>query len=98
LQISHPNATYKVGTLIRKGYIVKVNSTSDRREYHLQTTDRFQRYCAINTNYLEIVMQRIRNRFSSEEIAQFEQMFRIISQELMPESDSGLHIDRQATI
>lgn len=36
LGISQSNATYKVNSLIRKGYIVKENSDTDRREYHLK--------------------------------------------------------------
>jgi len=87
LNVSQPNATYKVNTLVRKGYIVKVNSTSDKREYHLRTTPKFLDYYAINQNYLTIVMQRIHERFSPEETAQLEYMLRVISEELMPEND-----------
>ena len=87
LHVSQPNATYKVNTLVRKGYIVKVNSTSDKREYHLRTTPKFLDYYAINQNYLTIVMQRIHERFSPEETAQLEYMLRVISEELMPEND-----------
>ena len=36
LGISQSNATCKVNNLIRKGYIVKENSDTDRREYHLK--------------------------------------------------------------
>ena len=35
LQTSQPNATYKVNTLIKKGYIEKINSNADKREYQL---------------------------------------------------------------
>jgi DNA-binding MarR family transcriptional regulator len=86
LQISQPNATYKVNTLIRKGYISKVNSSTDRREYHLSTTPKFWNYYAISQNYIDTVMQRIRKRFPQEDLEQLEDMLRIISQELMPEN------------
>ena len=36
--ISSPNAAYKVNSLIRKGYIRKVQSQVDRREFHLEVT------------------------------------------------------------
>ena len=36
--ISTPNAAYKVGNLIRKGYLRKIQSQKDRREYHLEVT------------------------------------------------------------
>ena len=90
LHISQPNATYKVNTLVRKGYIVKVKSSTDKREYHLRTTTKFLDYYAINQNYLSIVMQRIREHFSSEETEQLENMLRIISEELMPENGDKL--------
>lgn len=90
LQISLPNATYKANTLMHKGYIEKVNSITDKREYHLRTTQKFLDYYAINQNYLHTVMQRIRKHFSDEEIKQFERMLCIISQELMPESKASL--------
>ena len=38
MRISPPNAAYKVNSLIRKGYIRKVQSPDDRREYHLEIT------------------------------------------------------------
>jgi len=90
LHISQPNATYKINTLIKKGYVEKVKSDTDRREFHLCTTPRFQKYYAINENYLDTVMQRIRDRFTPDEIARFEHMLHVISTELMPENDNGL--------
>jgi len=36
--ISTPNAAYKIGSLVRKGYVEKIQSTVDRREYHLRPT------------------------------------------------------------
>ena len=33
--ISTPNAAYKIGSLVRKGYVEKIQSTVDRREDHL---------------------------------------------------------------
>jgi len=91
LQISLPNATYKINGLIRKGYIEKVNSSTDKREYHLVTTAKFRDYYAISQNYANLVMGRIRERFSREETEQFEKMLQIISQELMPECSTVLY-------
>ena len=48
LNISQSNATYKVNSLIKKGYIEKQNSSIDRREYHLVLTNKYYDY----TNYL----------------------------------------------
>jgi len=90
LQTSQPNATYKVNLLIKKGYIEKINSREDKREYFLRTTEKFRDYYAINQNYLKLVTQRIRERFSEEELSQFEKMLSIVSQELMNESTEKL--------
>ena len=87
MQCSFPNASYKINTLIRKGYINKVRSTVDKREYHLVVTKKFWQYYAINQNYLTTIMQRIRERFTAEETKQLEHMLQIISDELMPESN-----------
>ena len=34
-QLSAPNAAYTVGNLVKKGYIRKVQSAEDKREFHL---------------------------------------------------------------
>ncbi|MCL2717673.1 MAG: MarR family transcriptional regulator [Lachnospiraceae bacterium] len=90
LQISLPNATYKVNTLVKKGYIEKVNSSADRREYHLRITAKFTDYYAINQSYITTVMKRISERFTKEEVNQLVNMLGIISRELMPESNDKL--------
>ena len=83
--ISPPNAAYKVNSLIKKGYINKVQSEVDRREYHLEVTQKYIDYYNISTNYMVEVMNRISQRFSPEDCAKLEEMLRIIDQELMPE-------------
>ena len=44
IQVSSPNAAYKVNSLIRKGYIKKVQSEQDKREFHLCVTDKYYEY------------------------------------------------------
>ena len=85
MRISPPNAAYKINSLIRKGYLRKVRSDTDRREYHLIATEKFLSYYNISSNYVDVVMERIQQRFSPEECESLERMLRIISQELMPE-------------
>lgn len=92
MRISPPNAAYKVNSLIKKGYIQKVQSPDDRREYHLQVTQKYIDYYNISTSYMGEVMDRIAQRFSPEDCAKLEEMLTVISQELMPEiqiSDSS---------
>ena len=41
MRISTPNAAYKIGSLVKKGYVEKIQSTTDRREYHLRPTQKY---------------------------------------------------------
>ena len=68
LNISQSNATYKVNNLIRKGYIVRQNSSTDRREYHLVLSEKFFSYRALMSSYEREVMKRVQARFSAEDI------------------------------
>ena len=83
--ISTPNAAYKVNSLVEKGYIRKIRSEKDRREYHLEVTQKYLDYYNISTSYIAQVMERIVERFPPEECAKLEEMLEIVSRELMPE-------------
>ena len=83
--ISSPNAAYKVNSLIRKGYLRKVQSEADHREYHLEVTQKYIDYYNISVSYLEEIMKRIGRRFTPEECGRLEEMLEIVSHELMPE-------------
>ena len=85
LNISQSNATYKVNNLIKKGYLVRQNSTTDRREYHLILSEKFHNYSNLLTSYELTVLNRIRERFPAEDVDHFDEMLRVISEELMPE-------------
>ncbi len=85
VQISPPNAAYKVNSLIQKGYLRKVRSEDDRREYYLEPTDKYVDYYNISYRYLSTVMDRIKERFSPEDTEKIEEILHIISDELMPE-------------
>ncbi|MGN0775758.1 MAG: MarR family transcriptional regulator [Candidatus Ventricola sp.] len=87
MSISSPNAAYKVNSLIKKGYINKVQSTQDRREYHLEVTQKYIDYYNISSSYTDLVMDRICRRFTPEECEKLTEMLNIVSHELMPEVD-----------
>ncbi len=87
LNISQSNATYKVNNLIKKGYIERQNSQLDRREYHLVLSEKYYRYIGLLSSYENTVTERMVSRFPPEDIAKFDEMLRIISDELMPECD-----------
>lgn len=85
LRISPPNAAYKVNNLVKKGYVNKVQSTVDKRIYHLKPTERYWVYYNISNHYMNEVMERITQRFSPEDCAKLEEMLTIVSEELMDE-------------
>ena len=87
LGISQSNATYKVNSLIKKGYIVKENSDIDRREYHLKLSEKYYNYINLMNNYQMEVIERIEKRFSPEELAKFDEILNVMADELMPEID-----------
>lgn len=85
LNISQSNATYKVNNLIKKSYLERENSTTDRREYHLVLSEKFYSYMGLISSYEEQVVSRIKERFPEEDVAKFDEMLSIIADELMPE-------------
>ena len=85
LNISQSNATYKVNSLMRKGYLVRQNSETDRREYHLVLSEKYYSYMEFLTSYEDTVCRRIQDRFSEDELAVFNRILKTISDELMPE-------------
>ena len=87
LKISQSNATYKVNSLMKKGYLERQNSLTDRREYHLVLSEKFYRYRALMSTYEQTVMQRIEKRIPPEDVKKFDEILQIMSDELMPECD-----------
>lgn len=85
INISAPNAAYKVNSLIKKGYIDKVQSTEDKREYHLRVTDKYYRYYNLSTSYGAQVVRRICRRFGVEQLKFINEVLQVMNEELMPE-------------
>lgn len=85
MHLSTPNASYKINNLVKKGYVEKVQSSTDKREYHLHPTKKYIEYYSISYAYLQQVVDRAKKRFTPEDLQKLEQMLRIVSDELMPE-------------
>ncbi len=83
--LSSPNAAYKVNNLIKKGYLKKVQSTEDRREYHLYVTQKYLDYYNISYQYLDTVLGRLEGRFTQEELETVAKVLKVMDEELMPE-------------
>ena len=85
INISVANATYKVQNLIRKGYLRKKRSEADRRESHLYVTERYHEYQRLSDSNLNIILERIRQSCSTEDITGFERVLTTINNQLLPE-------------
>ena len=85
IAISPPNAAYKVTNLISKGYLEKIQSLEDKREYYLIPTKKYFDYYNISQGYMETVADRVSKKVSEEEIKIFEKVLIVMSEELMPE-------------
>lgn len=83
--ISSPNAAYKINSLVKKGYLRKIQSKEDKREYHLEVTEKYLEYYNISYSYVDTVMERIQKRFTEAEQKQLIRFLNIVSDELMPE-------------
>ena len=89
LNISQSNATYKVGSLIKKGYLCKENSGPDKREYYLVLSEKYYGYIGLMRDYVSTVMSRMRERFPASELERVAEMLKVMSSELMPEAGAN---------
>lgn len=87
MNLSTPNAAYKVNNLVKKGYVERVQSQADKREYHLKPTQKYLDEYNVSYSYLDTVIARAREHFSEDELEKFAQMLEFIGNELMPEGD-----------
>ncbi len=85
IQISQPNAAYKVNNLIKKGYLRKIQSEEDKREFHLEVTQKYVDYYNISNQYVHQVLSRLRKRFPDEDLEKLSEILEVMYDELMPE-------------
>ncbi|NMA93224.1 MAG: winged helix-turn-helix transcriptional regulator [Clostridiales bacterium] len=83
--VSQPNMTYRVNSLVKKGYVKKKVGKSDRRETRLELTDKFLQYEKDKSGYIGLVSSRVEERFSKEEVDSLNRILETIAEELMPE-------------
>lgn len=83
--LSSPNAAYKVNNLVKKGYLQRVQSDEDKREFHLKVTDKYLGYYNISYQYMDTVIKRMEERFTKEELDLLIRILKIMDEELMPE-------------
>ena len=89
LGISQPNATYKVNSLVAKGYLVKVPG-KDRREVCLQTAGKFNAYYDDNEQALRDAVDSLGTQFSPEELATANRVMQALVQTVETEEGANL--------
>ena len=89
LGISQPNATYKVNSLVAKGYLVKVPG-KDRREVCLQTAGKFNAYYDDNEQALRDAVDSLGSQFSPEELATANRVMQALVQTVDTEKGANL--------
>ena len=83
INISAPNAAYKVNSLIKKGYLEKVQSQDDKREFHLKVTDKYINYYNLSSDYVKTVADRMKDKFPEEDLELVERIVTETINELM---------------
>ncbi len=76
LGISQPNASYKVGMLVQKGYLERVGSDNDRRESHLCVTEKFMDYYGRQLPDMDGAVSSALSSFTEAEIAMLMRLLR----------------------
>ena len=85
LEISQPNTAYKVASLVKKGYVVKVQSKDDKREFYLELTDKFEKYQTIKNEYIHTVINRMETELPKKDLDKFEEILSRVITDFMPE-------------
>lgn len=79
MEISQPNATYKINQMIQKGYLVKELCSDDKRSYRLKVTEKFLEVYRGNDRFIEKTLKDIESMFKPEEVQVLQKMLNEIS-------------------
>ena len=72
LGISRPGASYKVSSLIQKGYVVKEASEDDKREFRLNLTEKYYNYIGLYEDGVKQYVREMEQKFTLEQLATFD--------------------------
>ena len=81
MNISSPNATYKIKSLINKGFLTKEKSQDDGREYRLVPTQKFFDYYE-NKEKEEINIYNMRKAMTKTETKKMEKILNILTEKI----------------
>lgn len=74
LSISQPNATYRVKSLMEKGYVEKFGADK-RSAFRLRVTDKFMRFYHEDMDYGHFIFQRLSETLGENELAAVDEIF-----------------------
>ncbi|MBA4347591.1 MAG: MarR family transcriptional regulator [Clostridiales bacterium] len=80
--ISQPNASYKVNSLVTKGYLERVSSDNDHREAHLHVTKKFLDYYGRQLPDMKGAVAFAINSFTDQEVQLLASLFRRLNRHL----------------
>lgn len=80
--ISQSNATYKVNSLTRKGYLVRRPSEEDGREYTLELSDKFYSYTDMFEGSFTSIISKLGEELSKEEMSTVAKAIGIVTREV----------------
>lgn len=84
--ISQPNASYKVNSLVTKGYLERVNSDDDHREAHLHVTKKFLDYYGQQLPDMKGAVSSALNSFTEQEVQLLSRLFGKLNHHLATQS------------
>ena len=93
INVSMPNATYKINSLEKKGYLTKIQSEEDGRIFYLQVTEKTKELLGTSERYTNILYRRLKREFSTDELEVFERVINKVSSQFMREVDRYLEVN-----
>ena len=84
--ISQPNASYKVTSLVTKGYLERVCSDDDHREAHLHVTKKFLDYYGRQLPDMKSAVASALTSFTEQEIELLNRLFHKLNRHLVAQS------------
>lgn len=83
LKIAQPNITYRVNSLVKKGYVEKVGSKIDKRIVHLRVTKKYKNYQAYKNSLATDVIRKTQAGLVEEEIEVLEKVLGLMEENLV---------------
>lgn len=81
LCISAPNATYRIKSLMEKGYIEK-QETAKKNTFRLAVTEKFMRYYHEDINYGHFILNKVSSGLTEESLQRTQEVLDVILAEI----------------